>query len=88
MTHKGLVINKGTPKKPDLWMISFEDFTEEELAPFAEAMKRLKLAPMPTGVNVRWRKVYPKAVVLAALERETERQPRPRKRRQPKVATP
>ena len=67
MTHKGLVINKGSLKKPDQWMISFEVFTEEELAPYAKAMRRLRISPMPPGINVRWRKVYPKAVVLAAL---------------------
>lgn len=66
-THRALVVNRGTTRKPDLWLLSTDEFTDEELQPYARAMRKLKITPMPDGVNVRWDKVYPKAAVLASL---------------------
>lgn len=64
---KELIINRGTSRKPDFWLLSTDEFTDAELAEVAPAMKRLKIQPWPEGVVVRWGKLYGKDELLTAL---------------------
>lgn len=62
-----LAMNCGTRRNPDWWLICAEEFTPEELAPHAAAMRDRNIAPLPEGVYARWWCLYDKATVLATL---------------------
>jgi hypothetical protein len=65
-----LIINKGTGRKPDYWLLSMGDFTDEELAEVSPAMKKLKIQIWPEGVSVRWGTLYGKDELLSALRKQ------------------
>lgn len=67
MSDNILVINLSKTRKPDLWLLSSDTFTDEELAPYKGAMRRRKIRILPHGTPARWGKLYSKAVVLASL---------------------
>ena len=62
-----LAMNCGTRRKPDWWLICAEEFTPEELAPYAAAMRERNIAPLPDGQYARWARLYSKAHVLETL---------------------
>ena len=62
-----LAMNCGTRHRPDWWLICAEEFSAEELAEHAEAMRKRGIAPLPDGVFVRWDHLYDKATVLETL---------------------
>ena len=62
-----LAMNCGTRRKPDWWLLSVDEFSEDELAPFAAVMRKRNIAPLPEGEYARWGNLYDKATVLATL---------------------
>ena len=62
-----LAMNCGTRRKPDWWLICAEEFTPEELAPHAAAMRERSIALLPDGEYARWGCLYDKATVLETL---------------------
>jgi len=62
-----LVINLSTTRKPDLWLLSAETFTDEELLPMRKKMRKGKIKIMPEGGACRWGKLYSKAEILEFL---------------------
>lgn len=62
-----LVINLSKTRKPDLWMLSAESFTDEEIAPYRGVMRRRKIRVLPPSVECRWGKLYDKATLLEEL---------------------
>jgi hypothetical protein len=67
-----LVMNRGHGRKKDYWLLCSEKFTPEELAPYRRALRRLRLTLLPYGQNARWGKLYPKARIIALLQKETK----------------
>ena len=62
-----LAMNCGTRRKPDWWLLCAEEFTPEELAPYAKVMRQRDITQLPEGVFARWGRLYDKKTVLATL---------------------
>lgn len=67
MSDSELVINRGTARKPDLWLLSKEKFSDEELAGLEPVMRELKISRIPHDTPIRWGKLYDKAALLEMM---------------------
>lgn len=70
MADSELVINKGTARKPDFWLLSKDKFSDEELAEVEPVMRKLKIQRIPMDTPIRWGELHSKEAVLAALRKQ------------------
>ena len=67
MNEAGLVVNRGSARRPDYWLLSTDEFSDEELAEVEGAMRRCKVSRVPLDAPVRWHRLYSKKEVLGVL---------------------
>ncbi len=65
-----LVVNKGTARKPDYWLLSKDKFSDEELAGLESVMRKFKISHIPMETPIRWGESHSKDAILAALRKQ------------------
>lgn len=63
-----LVVNRSTTRKQDLWMLSAEQFSDEEVKMMAGFMRKYRIRVLKPNTNCRWDKIYTKEEVLGMFQ--------------------